>query len=445
MISYSICRRRCLRALLGGAISLAVISIHASAERWPRDQPQPPIPVYDQARPLYDAPAIELGSFRVAPAAWETVAYDDNIFASDLHRQNDGIDTTTESLDVGSQWSRYSLGLSARLDQQRYFSHGFENANIYRINGTGRFDISGDAFIQIEGGFSQQPEARDSPQADAASAERPIFNTAEGSATYVQTFGRFKEQAQISVVKTAYISSTEAGRSGTEWRYRNRVSYHLAGSTAVFVQGGYTMQDWMRKADLRNYRTLTALVGASVEIPDVLEVELGVGALRQHFRNPAFATLLTPTINGSLVWNVLPLTTLTVDVSRTVTGTEAFCDGESAQIACQALLGASSENVPSLRGSLTLASVDARLQHEFWHNVLGEMRFRYERADFELGDVLDSSYGYNLNGRYLVNRNLELDLSYSHNLRRSNRPDIRFYNSGPYTENIVSIALKAAI
>ena len=435
------------RALLGGAgFLISAISHCAWAVDWPQDQPQPPIPVYDQDRPSYDAPAIDAGSFRIDPSAWETLTYDDNIFASDRDRKNDGINTTTEAIQAVSQWSRDSLALKARSDQQRYFAHGFENANLFQIDGTGRLDISGDGFVQIEGGFSQQPESRDSPEADADATERPIFNTAGGTVSYVQRINQLEEMAQFSVSKTAYISEAEAGRSGVEWRYQDRISYYLFGSAAVFVQGGYAMQDWLRKGDERNYRSLTALLGVSAYIPGMLEMELGVGALRQHYRNPAFDTLLTPTINGHLLWNVLPLTTVTADISRTVTGTETFCDSPPAQIACQTLVGApSTEDVSSLRSSLTLTSVDAGIQHEVWHNVLGEARFRYVRADFELGDVRDNTYSYNLNARYLLNRNLEVDASYSHNLRRSNRPDVHFYNSGPYSENVLSITLKAAV
>ncbi len=50
----------------------------------------------------------------------------------------------------------------------------------------------------------------------------------------------------------------------------------------------------------------------------------------------------------------------------------------------------------------------------------------------------------NANGRFLVNQNLELDLSYTHNIRDANK-DLVLYNSGPYSENLVSLTAKAAL
>jgi len=101
--------------------------------------------------------------------------------------------------------------------------------------------------------------------------------------------------------------------------------------------------------------------------------------------------------------------------------------------------------VTSLRSLLELTSAELGVQHEFWHNILGEARFRYERDKFDFVNLIDNNYSMNLDGRYLISQNFEFDLTFAHNVRNANLPNVLLYNTGPYTENTVSFAIKAAI
>jgi hypothetical protein len=131
------------------------------------------------------------------------------------------------------------------------------------------------------------------------------------------------------------------------------------------------------------------------------------------------------------------LTTLSASATRTVAGIESFCD--PLQATCGPLARLSSQ-----RGSLELTSFEVGAQHEFWHNLLGELRFRYEEDKFDPVGLIDKNYFLNANGRILINRNLELDMSYTYNARDANQ-DILIYNTGAYSGNAVSLTLKAAM
>src|SRR5262249_49522917 len=96
------------------------------------------------------------------------------------------------------------------------------------------------------------------------------------------------------------------------------------------------------------------------------------------------------------------------------------------------------------RGALETSIVEIGIQHEFWHDVLGQVRFHFEEDKFDPVDLLDQNYAVDVGTRILLNRNLQLDLSYQLDIRSANK-DILLYNSGPYHADMVSLTLKAAI
>lgn len=172
-------------------------------------------------------------------------------------------------------------------------------------------------------------------------------------------------------------------------------------------------------------------------IAEVLDAEIGLGALRQSFLHDAFKTLVAPTFRAQLTWNILPLTSIIATADRTVTGTETFCGGNPT--ACAGAAATDRRNTRESTAAL------AGIQHEFIHDLLAEARFRYERDVFDFNRLVDNTYSASANMRYLLNRHWEADFEIAHDVRTANHPNDRTYNTGPYTENVVSFMLKAAL
>lgn len=416
----------------------------AGAEGWPRESTPQTVPLYETASPEYSPPGINLDSFLVLPTFSETAAYDDNIFASDQNVASDFVNTTNEGIAIASQWSRHSLSGHLYSAQQVYADHSSESANTYDADATGRLDITGDSFLQLDGGFIQQPQLRASPESSTSGTGRPLYNTGTGTLNFIQRLNRWVERAQTNVIRIDYITAGNAGRDALTQTYSDRVSYDLSDQFSLFVQASYAHRDWDVRPSERNFDTVSGLGGISVEIPTVVEADIGVGALRQSYANNTFQTLVAPTASVHVTWNVLPLTSVLADIDRTVTGTETFC-GERAG-ACQTS-GNGQQVTPGTgqRNTLTTTLAQIGVQHEFWHDLLGAARFRYERDEFDFNNLIDDNYAINANGRYLINRNLEADLDYTYRVRAANLPNDRTFNSGPFNENVIAVSLKAGL
>lgn len=427
------------------ALNLSAIA-SASAQVTESVQPWTPsvIPIYQMSRPLYSLPPINIGGFLAAPTASQMMTYDDNIFASDAHKFGDWIGTTTEGLDLEAPWERDSAGIKASLSQQYYADHSTENANSYSVEGIANFELDNDASIGLHAGFAQQPQLRNSEQADGNSVGRPIFNTLSGEADYTQDWGHLGNLVQIQAVQTAYISAAQATRSGVKMSYRDRLSYALTGDSWVFVDGTYSHENWLLNGALRNYNILSGLAGVGAQLTDLVDAEIGVGVLRQQFRFSGFPDLVTPIFSGHLTWNVLPLTSVLISTSKTVTGLEAFCSGALRFGSCTTAPGGSGSNPGNQLGSLELQTSEIELQHEFWHDLLADVRLQYEKQKFSPVNLVDQNYAAIFETRFLVNENWELDLSYSRNIRSANQ-SITLYNSGPYNANTASLTLRGAL
>jgi len=422
----------------------AATQAFAQVEDAYRSRPPAVTPVYQLPRPSYDPAKIQLGSFLLAPAFTETLAGNDNIFANDRHQVSDLIVTTAEDLTLQSQWLSDNATLHAYHSHQWYTGHVTENANIYGLEGSFRFDVTQDAALDLSAGLVQQPQLRNSPQADRLSLSRPIYNTIPVSAHYGQDWGRWHNDLEAGFVRTAYISEADASRSAIQSRYHDRLSYALSGDTWSFLQVAFSTQDWRLNPGRRNFNSFSALGGLNVQIADLVDVELGAGVLRQAYNFSSFDDLVTPIFSGRVLWNISPLTTLTASANRTVTGLETFCDGLTVNPACTALSGGTLTVLASQRGALEVSSTEISLQHEFWHNLLGQARFRFEQDKFDPVDLVDRNFAVNLGARILVNRNMELDISYDLNIRTANQA-LLLYNSGAYQGDTVSLSLKAAM
>jgi hypothetical protein len=500
------CRLGCFVLLLAGGVGSTWAQGEDSLGR-------PPVvmPVYQLLRPGYDAPGIRLGSFVLTPSVAEMLAGNDNIFASDSRQASDLIFTSGEDFKLGSQWSKNSAAVHLFHEHEIYADHPTENANIYGLEGSFRLDISDNASLDLSTGIVQQPQKRNSPEADRLALSRPLYNTIPFSLGYNQDLGNWHNRVDLGLVQTAYISNAEASRNNTEWRYRDRLSYGLSGDTWPFLLIAYSRRYWNERSSLRDYDTLSGMVGISAQLPGKIDLDLGAGVQRQHFAFSLFDDLVTPTFSGHLTWNILPLTTIIASADQTTGGLETFCDGASLNSACLAVVTPTTatgindlnglyntykleaanrfcaaspgnpicagplppnyaafksqdpdlaslfvssvcEELPTipvcttqfLRGTLEVTSAQIAIQHEFWHDILGEAQFRFEQDRFEPVDLVDRTWSINLGTRFLLNRNMELDISYLLNIRTANK-DLLIYNSGPYQSNLVSLQLKAAL
>jgi hypothetical protein len=403
------------------------------------------VPVYQLPRPDYDAPGIRLDTFLLLPTASQQLGYDGNIFASGRVQTDDMVSTTIESVALNSQWAEHALTARLFAAQEIYLRHGDNDGYTWGGETTGRYDVSGEANLAFNASLVQQPLQRGTPES-GASAKRPVYNTAAAGADYLQRMTDASNRLDLSFRQIAYVSSRDATRSGTRYTVTDRFSYDLSPGISLYVQAGYAQQHWLRRAPLRDFNLLTGLAGVSFEIPGRIRADFGAGVVREDFRNGAFHTLVAPIVSEQMIWNVLPLTSIIANVERTITGTETACDNST--MSCVSASGTAlpgSAALGSIRSTLDTTAAEIGVQHEIYHDFLADMRLRHQRDHFDFNGLTDRTWVLSLGLRYLINRNLEADFDYIYRDRSANLASDRVFNSGPFTENVVSLTLKAGL
>lgn len=440
-------------SVAGVGLALSVLTpAEGQLLSWPQATPPDTLPVFELPRPAYDASGFMLGSFLIKPSAIETGSYDDNIFASDLRDVSDYVNTTSEEATIASQWTRHSLSFDLRTDQQVYATHPEESANTYLASVSGRYDINANSFLNLNGIGSQQPDERAAPQA-LRTNERPTYNRWGGTLSYDERSGSYLEQFQLGVMQIAYINPDYVYASYVAKSIGDRVSYDTGGLFIPFAEVGYIKNDQVFNPDRQSFRNLSGLIGIDAHIPTVLDAEFGAGVLRESFPNPDFNTLVRPVLSMRMLWNVTPLTSVIANVGRTYSGVESFCN--SVPPICE--IGPTGNVVPIVgpsplgalftthRSTLDATTIKAGVQHEIRHDLLGEADLEYDRDVFDFNNLIDDVYTAEGTLRYLINRHLEVDADYRYRVRTANLPFDFSFNSGPYTENVLSLTVKLAL
>jgi hypothetical protein len=435
--------------LTSACMVLAAGSARAFEIPWPSIAASPNKPIYEQPRPAYDAIGIDLGPFMLKPSLSETVSYDDDIFASEIHQASDLVNTTGEEFKFASQWSRHSFSLDLESDQQVYTQHPEESANVYMGTMATHLDLGEDSYVEVDGVGGQKPQIRASADALQPFGKRPIYNVWGGNLTYFQRVGSLVNQFRAGINQNAYIYLQNIFQSNIDEIIGDRVSLDYGELFIPFVEVDYDQNLQYFHPELQNFQNLTGLVGVQSHIDDVLDLEVSGGFLRESYTNPFFQSLLKPVFYGKALWNVTPLTSLSANLTYDFSGIESFCntgpectiDSDGNKVPFTGALPPGTPAFETHRSTVEKQIALLSVEHEIWHDFLGTVGVGYQHYAYDLNGLTDNFYTIDGNVRYLVNNEIEVQANYEYRARSANQPLDFTFNSGPFKENTLSLRI----
>ena len=90
--------------------------------------------------------------------------------------------------------------------------------------------------------------------------------------------------------------------------------------------------------------------------------------------------------------------------------------------------------------SFIQTAVSVSLEHEFRKNILADINFNYAHQDYQDLGRVDDIYGFNIEGKYLLTRNLVTSLDVGYTSKVSNA--IGDFQLSPYNQAIVALRLR---
>lgn len=385
-------------------------------------EPDPNVPITQRPRPAYDPLGIRAGSFLVFPSLTVSENYDDNVFATPDDEESDFITTLSPRVDVGSNFSRHSLGFSVGSDVAFHLEEEDEDYQDVFGNINGRLDITRANNLSLNLNAGRFHEGRDDPE-DVGADELNTFLRYGGALTYFHTFNRLNFRLREIVTREEFSDIdgiSQDARDETVYDSRLRVGFFVSPRFNLFTEGRYIIRDRDEDEPInRDSQGWEARLGTEIDITAVLFGEAFVGFRQETFDDDdRFGDESGISFGTDLTWNPTTLTTVTL-------GGGADFD--------------STTNVDDEASSNFETNVALAVDHELLRNVLIGANVGFARDDFEGIDRTDNTLSAGAGVTYLLNRYLSLSGDYSFQDRSSD------VDAEEFTRNRFTLSITAQL
>jgi hypothetical protein len=387
------------------------------------------VSIMQASRPDYDAPGAHVGSFVLLPTMDVTETYTSNVYASTDDVKHDFFTTISPTVSLNSGWDRNFLGATVGGEIDRYAKYVSENISNFNSSASGRLDILQGMYANANGGYEILHEPRGSP--NAVNGKTPTeYHVAHGEVGYVKDNSILGIKINGTINDYTYFNVPsaitnkpiiETDRDRTEYEITGEVSYELAPQYRAFVRASGNERNYAQKFDPGGFqRSSTGYqvdAGAALNIASKVDGEFYIGYLQQDFDDPRLSTTGGLGFGADLLWNVDGLTSVRGSLSRTV-----------------------EETIVIQASSFIQTALSLSVEHEFMRNVLGVATFNYANQDYQDFGRVDDIYGFNLEGRYLITRNLATSVNVGYTSKVSNAVGIS--QLAEYNQAIVALRLR---
>lgn len=319
--------------------------------------PYPPKPKRED-KP-YDPLGVDVGSLRLFPYAEIDTGYDSNpnrlayqVIGSSLVHGETG-------LKLQSLWSQNSLSVDLRAGYYEFPQVPAANQPDAAGTITGRVDVTKTTQINLESRFGLTTQQPGSPQIAIPSSvvitNRPLVTNFGQTIGVSHEFNRLTLDLRGSFDRIIFGDATQSdGSSLLLSRYdfntyglTSRASYELTPGLIPFVQVTGDERRYDSYLDLYGYARdsngVAAKAGAKLGFTNWLTGEVAAGYAERNYVDPRLPQVTAPTLDGSLIYTVTPLTTVTLTAATALSETTfinasgAVSHGLTAQISHELL------------------------------------------------------------------------------------------------------------
>lgn len=371
--------------------------------------------VSDRPHAEYDQLGLHVHDFVLLPSVTGTLAATDNYRATPNDRRANVALLLRPDLTWRSNWGRHRVDGDMFFEQRVNTPLHRENGNSYGITSHGVYEFSRDSYFRIGGVAQRLTESRGNLGSLQEAIEPVRFDLLRGDATLSKTFVLLKLEATGAVESRNYYDALLPGGAKLSQDYRDvllttvggTADYDLENGITVLVTGQYSNYDYRlgpgRDGFIpgvtidRDSSGGTLRAGVNLELSQLVFGTLQVGYLRRDYKDPRLHDVSGVSFEGSLSWNVTPLTTLVASGRRWVE--------ESASVFSEG----------NVRNDIKLG-----VHHELYRYVLLTGELSYSRFKPVGIGSSGSEYAAVLGGRYLISRRLTLNGQVRYVQRTSN-------------------------
>ncbi len=383
------------------------------------------IPVRLRPRPAYEPLGMRAGAFMIWPQLTVSELYNDNIYATKHRKQSDWITVMSPDVRIESNWSRHYMMVDVGGQGGMYAAKSDENYLDAHISAQGRLDVQRESFMTARIAFRREHEERGAPDSSFAWEEPAVFYTIDGALSYFHGVGKvsFSGGGEITSIDFKNVDLRNGTSSDLNFRDRfiyeayGRIAYELLPQVQPFLEFRYNWRCYDQvdpavgvQRDSRGYRMG---IGTGFDLGGITTGDIVFGYMFQDYAN-------LENVGGfwyglHLLWNVTELTSVQVDVRRTVKET-------------------------TYPGSSGINGVDATVSvdQELLRNLLAGISLGFTRDSYQGIDLVQRYYTAEARATYLWNRHLSAEFSYRYRSKDSDLSELE------YDENQVMLSINAS-
>jgi hypothetical protein len=269
----------------------------------------------------FDALGLRLGAFLLRPAIEVFSGYDSNP-ARVPGGHGSALLIVAPELVLQSDWTRHELTAAIRGSYNDYPATALADRPTLNATIDGRIDVTRDSRIDLEGRSVVGTDYPGSPNLGADIAKLPVFTTVGGTLGLGQRFGSLDVALKGMIDRTTWQDSqlTDGSTSSNADRNFNQVGgelragYALNGELKPFVALDFDTRTHDLAVDrsglMRDSDGTAARAGVGFTLAQRLTGDLALGYLSRVYRDPTLADVRGPSVDGSLLFILTPLTSV---------------------------------------------------------------------------------------------------------------------------------------
>jgi hypothetical protein len=362
--------------------------------------------VMQRERPEYAALGVPLSGFILYPRLASGVGYTDNVLASEINKVSDEWEEFAPNIIAQSTWSRNSLNLDLGGDFKLYDHKSGENEDGGHIRALSRIDLVGDSYGLLGADVQRAYEPRTDGGFPVNAATSVPFTTygAFGRGVYQQSRVRGSVSVDFRALNWDSIKTTTGSYASQKFRDEDVVTVAGRGEfastpdTGVFGEVAYVNSSYLTVVGLpnRNSDEYRALIGTDFDLTALVRGEIGGGYVQRQYASALYGTLSGFSGRGQVEYFPTPLTTLTLNFSRSI------------QDATIINSGGYFSNLVGLKAD-----------HELLRNLLINAALTYEYDTYNGIARHDAIGNFRLGFQYLLSRGVGINATYSYAKRES--------------------------
>ena len=260
------------------------------------------------------------------PQVVADATYDSNIYNFDVGKVEDVVASIRPTLILQTDRSRHAMRAEVGGEIRRHFDTSAEDSEQFRANVTTLLELGYAIDVETSAGYRRGIERRGTAGDAFFSDEPVVFHDKTAGIEVSREGNQLALSASAAVLKRDY-NDTSIGGVPVDLTFRDvqvrtarlRADFSASEKTSIFTEAGLNAIDYeVPSTPERDSSGYDILIGVKHEVSTLVEIEAGIGFIRQNFKQPGINSTEGVNFRLAASWTPQPVWRLTASATRNV-------------------------------------------------------------------------------------------------------------------------------